>query len=693
MSTMRRILTPVRLLLVVSLLTSISAFAQIMNVEFDKSNFKRDDWPRLKEAIRNLELGDELFAIDRRATYLQALDYYMPANNFNPNNALLNYKIGKCLLFSLQKANAVFYLEKAERLDPQINRELDYLLAQAYHFNLDIEKAIEKYRRYMSKMNKSEQKELGPVIQKKLEECDVARELIANPQRVLIENLGDRINTQFPEYAPVINADESVLLFTSSRDITVGGGIDPFDLYYYEDIYMSRFSNEAWIDALHPERPLNTEYHDATVWLSPDGQELIMYRGDNGGDLYESVMNGNQWTEPKRLPSPVNSKYHEPNASYSLDHNTLYFVSDRPGGYGGHDIYYCTRTRKGNWNEPVNIGKPINTEFDETGIFIHPDGKTMYFSSQGKGSMGGYDLFKTTLENGKWTQPVNLGYPINTADDDVFLSITGSGRFGYYASFKPDGFGEKDIYKLTFFGPDKPLMYANEDNLLASSVETFKLKTAPAVEVESSELTILKGVVRDEITQQPVATQIEIVDNVQGTTVNEASSNGSSGKYLVALPSGFNYGIIVRAEGYLFHSENVDIPPSKGYQEITKDIFLKKVEIGKKIILRNIFFDFDKYSLRPESQAELQRLIQLLTEMPKLKIEISGHTDSYGSAEYNQKLSENRAKSVVDYLVKHGISESRLTFKGYGLTQPIATNTTDEGRQLNRRTEFKILAK
>lgn len=236
-------------------------------------------------------------------------------------------------------------------------------------------------------------------------------------------------------------------------------------------------------------------------------------------------------------------------------------------------------------------------------------------------------------------------------------------------------------------------MYANEDNLLASSVESFKLKTAPAVEVESSELTILKGVVRDEVTQQPVATRIEIVDNVQGSTMNEASSNGSTGKYLVALPSGFNYGIIVRAEGYLFHSENVDIPPSKGYQEITKDISLKKVEIGKRIVLRNIFFDFDKYSLRPESQAELQRLIELLNEMPKLKIEISGHTDSYGSAEYNQRLSENRSKSVVEYLIKHGISENRLTYKGYGLTQPIATNTTDEGRQLNRRTEFKILAK
>lgn len=668
-------------------------FSQTQNVDFEKRNFRKDDWPLVKELIKEIEKGDEYFVLDRRATYLRALDFYMPVNNFNPNNALLNYKIGKCLLYSLQKTNSIFYLEKAERLNPEINSELDFLMGMAYHFNLEIDKAEEKYRKFISKMNSSETKEYSKIVNKKLEECKVARELIANPTRVIIENLGSKVNTIYPEYAPVINADESVIMFTSARDITVGGGIDPLDLYYYEDIYMSRNNGMSWTDVLHPELPLNTGYHDATVWLSADGQELIMYRGDNGGDLFVSKLNGDQWSEPVRFPSPINSKYHEPNASYTPDHSILYFVSDRPEGLGGHDIYYCTKNKKGRWNEPVNIGEPINTEYDETGVFIHPDGKTMFFCSQGHRTMGGFDIFKSTLDKGKWSEPENIGYPINSADDDVFLSITGSQRHGYYASYKPDGYGEKDIYKLTFLGSEKPLIFANEDNLLASSVVAFKLATAPAVEVQTSELTILKGLIRDEVTQQPVAANIEIVDNKQGTSINEASSNISTGKYLVALPSGKNYGIIVRADGYLFHSENVAIPASKRYQEITRDINLKKIEIGKKIVLRNIFFDFDKYSLRPESEAELRRLIALLIEMPKLKIEISGHTDKYGSAEYNKRLSENRSKAVVEYLVKNGIDAGRLTYKGYGPTQPIASNATDEGRQLNRRTEFKILAK
>lgn len=671
----------------------LQSFSQTQNVEFEKRNFSKDDWQLVKELLKEIEKGDELYALDRRATYLKALEYYLPVNNFNPNNALLNYKIGKCLLYSLQKANAIFYLEKAERLNPDISRDLDFLMGEAYHFNLEIDKAIEKYRLYLSKMNSAEMKDFGKVVNKKLDECAVAKELMAKPEQVLIENLGNKVNTQYPEYAPVINADESVMLFTSSRYNTVGGGIDPVDLYYYEDIYMTRNNNLIWTDVVHPELPLNTEYHDATVWLSADAQELIMYRGDNGGDLFVSKLVGDQWSEPERFPSPINSKYHEPSASYSPDHNTLYFVSDRPGGLGGHDIYYCTKNKKGRWNEPVNIGHPINTEYDEISVYMHPDGKTMYFSSQGQKTMGGFDLFKSVLENGKWSEPKNMGYPINSADDDVFLSITGSQKHGYYASYKTDGFGEKDIYKMTFFGSEKPLLFANEDNLLASSVEAFKLTTAPAVEVQTSELTILKGVIRDEITQGPVASNIEIVDNVTGNVINEATSNISTGKYLLALPSGKNYGITVRADGYLFHSENVAIPASKKYQEITRDINLKKVEIGKKIVLRNIFFDFDKYSLRPESETELKRLINLLNEMPKLKIEISGHTDKYGSIEYNKRLSENRSKAVVDYLVKHGIDPNRLTYKGYGPTQPIATNNTDEGRQLNRRTEFKILAK
>ncbi len=667
--------------------------AQNTNVEFNKKSFLKEDFPRLKEALAELDKGDKLFEMDTRALYLQALAHYNLANDFNPNNALLNYKIGKCLLYSLQKSTAIYFLDKAQRLNPNVSRDIDLLLGNAYHFNLDIDKAIEKYRKYMSGLNAEETKNFGKEVNKKLEECKVAKDLIEHPVRVRIDNLGSKINTRFPEYNPVINADETYLMFTSSREGTVDNGLDPMDLYYYEDIYTSLKNVGSWMETQHPGKPLNTEYHDATVWLSPDAQKLIIYRGDNGGDLLESQLKGEDWSEPIPFGKPINTKYHEASASYSSDQNTLYFVSDRPDGYGGHDIYSCTKDKKGKWGEPRNLGSDINTEYDELSVFMHPDGKTLYFSSEGHNTMGGLDIFKSIVENGKWSKPENMGYPINTTDDDGFLTISGSGIHAYYASFKPDGFGEKDIYMITFLGEEKPIFDANEDNLLSSTIIPFGVSTAPAIEVKTSELTILKGVVLDDVTRDPIEASIDIIDNVKNIPVTTTSSNKASGKYLVPLPSGLNYGINVHAEGYLFQSENVDIPPAKGYQEIVRDIYLKKVEIGKKIILRNIFFDFDRFTLRPESQAELTRLIDLLKEMPKLKIEISGHTDSYGSAVYNQKLSENRAKAVVEYLIAHGIDSKRLTYMGYGFTQPIATNKTDEGRQLNRRTEFKIMAK
>jgi outer membrane protein OmpA-like peptidoglycan-associated protein/tetratricopeptide (TPR) repeat protein len=691
----RAIITPATALfiIIICMMFPVQTFSQVPNIEFIKKNFSRDDHDKLKEAVENIENADRLYKLDRRATYLQALPLYKLANDFNPNNALLNYKIGKCLLFSLQKTQAIYYLDKARKLDPKVSRDLGYLLARAYHFNLEIEKAALEYRNFLTSLDADEMAVYGNEVNRKLAECKVAKELMSTPVRVIIENLGEKINTSFPEYNPVITADESFLMYTSSRVNTVGGELDPADLYYYEDIYTSQKNVGIWMESLHPGKPLNSEYHDATNWLSPDGQDLILYRGDNGGDLYESKLKGEDWTEPDAFPRPINSKYHESSAAYTSDMNTLYFVSDRPGGFGGHDIYTSTRDKKGKWSEPRNLGGIINTMYDEISVFLHPDGKTLYFSSDGHNTMGGLDMFKSVLDNGKWSKPENLGYPINKADDDAFLSISGSGIHAYYASFKPDGYGEKDIYMITFLGAERNLFDANEDNLLASVIIPFTVSATPGIEAKTSELTILKGVVLDETTRDPIVATLTIVNNVSNQEVTSTTTNSATGKYLVPLPSGANYGISVQADGYLFHSENVDIPPAKGYQEIIRDIYLKKVEIGKRIVLRNIFYDFDRYTLRPESEAELSRLITLLKQMPRLKIEISGHTDSYGSAPYNQKLSENRAKAVVDYLVGHGIEKERLTFAGYGLTQPIATNKTDEGRQLNRRTEFKILAK
>ncbi|HRY31514.1 MAG TPA: OmpA family protein [Bacteroidales bacterium] len=668
--------------------------AQEKNTEFIKQNFPKEKHELLKDALRNIKEGDLYYQYGNRATYLQALDYYLKANDFNPNNDDLNYKIGKCYLVSLEKSKAVFFLEKAARINPGIAPDIQYLLGQAYHFNQMIDQAGRAYTTYLSGISGKGNEQAVKEVQKKLKECEVARKLMGNAEKVTIENLGSNINTKYPEYALVITADESKLLFTSSRDNTVGGDIDPIDLYYYEDIYISpRISDQEWSVPLHPGKPLNTEYHDATVGLTPDGQKLLMYRGDNGGDLYESQLKGEEYGNPVKLPRPVNSKYHEPSACYSPDQQTLYFVSDRPDGYGGHDIYSCS-IKDGRFGDAVNLGPVINTEYDETGVFMHPDGKTLYFSSQGHPTMGGFDIFYSVLEQGVWSEPRNLGFPVNTTDDDVFIVLSADGRRGYLASYRPGGYGEKDIYRVTFHGPEKPLVDNTEDNLLASIIEPFRQAVmAPVAESRTSQLTLLKGTVYDAVTLEPLGAAIDITDNSIGEVVSSFESNMVSGKYLIALPSGKNYGIAVRADAYLFHSENFDIPQSRGYQEVEKDVYLNVIEVGKKIVLRNIFFDFDRYTLRPESRAELNRLLELLKQMPRLKVEISGHTDSFGSESYNQVLSENRAKAVVEFLVAAGIDKTRLIYKGYGLTQPIASNATDEGRQLNRRTEFKILAK
>ena len=487
-----------------------------------------------------------------------------------------------------------------------------------------------------------------------------------------------------------------MLLFTSRRDNTTGGQKDKDLNDYFEDVYISgKTSDGKWQSPRNLGKPINSENHDAVVGLSPDGQRLIVYMEENNGDLYECRLKGDQWLPPVSLGKRINTEAHESSATFSPDGKYLYFVSNRDeGGLGEHDIYRTTFNEKGKAAEPVNLGPVINTPYNEEGVFMHPDGKTLYFSSEGHNSMGGLDIFKSVFENGKWSKPENLGHPINTPDDDVFFVLSASGRRGYYASAQDDGKGGRDLYMITFLGPEKPAVLSNEDNLLASvAAPVREAVVAPKVEIKTAQVTILKGVVTDAATNQPIEASIELVDNKLNQVIATFGSNSKSGRYLVSLPGGVNYGIAVKKDGYLFHSENFDVPATGAYQEVVKDIALKKADVGAKIVLNNIFFDFDKATLRPESAYELDRLAKLMQEMPSLKIELSGHTDNKGKAEYNQNLSENRARSVVEYLVQKGVASDRLTSVGYGLSQPIATNDTDAGRQLNRRTEMKILSK
>lgn len=709
-----------------ALLFSATLGAQT-NVEFEKDNFpgKKDEY---KEAKKNVEAGDDFFNVGMGFTleafqafakengyypaglnetrtfeaidqFSRCIDPYLKANAFNPNNALLNYRIGVAYYFQPEKKlKALTYLEQALKLKPGVDPDIHYYLGRLYHLNMQWDKAMGEYKTHQSMLrtNPKDNKERISDMDKKVNECINGKEFMKTPQRVFIDNVGNGINTKFPEYGPIITADESMMFFTSVRDNCTGGLQEGI---YFEDVFMSLYKNGSWQPAVNIGSKINSKNHDATGGLSPDGQTLFIYRGDNGGDLYESSLFGIEWSEPEKMNKNINTERHEPSCGLSYDGANFYFVSSRKeGSFGTHDIWMSTKDPKGKWGTGVNIGNTVNTMYNEDAIFVHPDGKTFYFSSQGHKSMGGYDIFKCTFENGKWSTPENLGYPINGPDDDVFFVISGSGRHGYFASAKSGGdygqsYGEKDIYKITFLGPEKPLALNTEDNLIASLAAPVKNAAAPPVEIKTSSVTILKGTITDAITQKPLAAQIELVDNELRQVIATFTSNSSTGKYLVTLPSGKNYGIAVKADGYLFHSENFDIPATAAYQEVVKDVQLKNVQVGAVIVLRNIFFDYNKSTLRPESQVELDRLIKLLTDIPTMKIEISGHTDKRGDDDYNLRLSQNRSQSVVDYLTQKGIAPSRLTAVGYGETKLITQGVTEEDHQQNRRTEFKILSK
>jgi len=682
-----------KILFILSIIFSVNTIAQ--NVEFTKDNFKGDK-DGLKDAKKNIEEGDKLFSMGS-VFYKQALDFYLSANKFNPNNAALNYKIGKCYLYSSFKLKSIPHLEKAFQLDANVDPQIHYVLGKAYHLDMQWDKAILEYKKFQATLNVKEFKDLIDEVNKKIQECLTGKELVQKPIRVFIDNVGPEINSSYPEYGPVITADESVLMFTSRRPGTTGGKMDQDLNEPFEDIYVSYNKNGKWTQAVNMGKPINTEGHDATMGLAPDGQTLLIYLDEKGnGNIFQCDLKGEVWSKPERLNKNVNTDYHESSASLAADGKRMFFVSNRPDGLGDRDIYMSTKDEKGKWGKAVNLGPTINTQWGEEGIFIHPDGKTIYFSSQGHKTMGGYDIFKSVWDETTktWSTPENLGYPVNTPDDDVFFVVSASGKHGYYASFNGSGYGEKDIYLITFLGPEKPMIMNNEDNLLASLAAPVKETViAPTVQIKEAQLTILKGVITDAMTKKPLEATIDLIDNVKNEVVASFTSNSSTGRYLVSLPAGRNYGIAVKKEGYLFHSENFDIPATAAFQEVTKDVELKNVAVGSKIILKNIFFDFDKATLRPESTNELERLTQLLKDVPTLKIEISGHTDSKGADDYNKKLSDNRAKAVVAYLIGKGIAADRLTAVGYGEEQPIATNDTDEGRQMNRRTEFKILSK
>ncbi len=644
-----------------------------------------------------------------RKDYGNALESYLQVLKARPDDALTHFKAGVCLLQSNRKSDALGHLETAYKLKPDVDQDIDYHLGLAYQNNHQFSKAIEHFATFGRKNRR-----LDEIAQHKIRECQIGDSLSRHPAFVEITNIGAVVNTSFHEYSPLVSADGNTMIFTSNRSD------DSYAIKSstnFEDIYITHRVNGVWQSPRLISPNINIKFNDAAASLSPDGKTLFLYYEEGAGDIYTSKLGEDGWGVPEPLNSNINHPlYWETSACVSADGKRLYFTSNRPGGYGELDIYVSELGDDGEWGKAVNLGPVINTPLHEDSPFIHADGVTLYFSSDGHPSMGSNDIFRSTLQDGKWTKPVNMGFPINSVEYDGFFVLSADKKTGYFSALRSDGFGNADIYEIKFVDPPPKEPEPEPE----PEPETIVLETVPqdepqhtVAELEAPEkteeepdfvdpllalhkdmqvVTVLKGQVIDEKTASPLGATITLVDNATQHVLSRIRSDPETGRFELIIPHGGNYGVATERSGYLFNSINFNVPAFAEYQEIDAHIFMVKAEIGSKVILKNIFFDVGKAEIKTESLAELENIRQLLLENERLKVQINGHTDNTGNAELNMALSIRRAQAVVDYLVGKGIERDRLTARGFGAERPLVSNDDEEeGREINRRTEIEIV--
>lgn len=687
---MNRLIAKYALLLSVGLLSVSYSIAQDNNQQVAKEF---------------VEIGDEIYFVQKAPE--QAKEMYIQAAQLDPNNLKANYMAGKTISETINKGEATPYFEQVYQLDADYKFDLLYSIGRSYQYGLKFENAIQYYNLYLEKLEqdkdyRGEDKIPANQVKRRIYECNNGKEFTANARNFVITNIGSSINSNSLDYAPVINADETMMIFTSRRKEDNLNENVYDDNFAYEDIFISYKEDGKWTPAKNIGETVNTLFFESNLALSADGKQLYIYRDENNGDIYVSEQRGDEtWSEPKPVSDNINSTYSENSVTISPDGQTLYFSSDRPGGFGGLDLYKCEKDRRGEWGKVTNLGETVNTPYDEDGVFIDFDGKTLYFSSRGRKGMGGYDIFKSvySVEKDSWTDPVNLGYPINTPDDDIFFVSTKDGKRGYFATVRNDGVGYLDIYMVEI--PDQTDELANklnnrnqekltDDGSLANRNINQVDKPTSQQALQPVQL-LLK--VEDASTQQPLEAKVVLKAVDDSETLN--SQVVASGIYQIDIANkqAKDYILSVEKNGFMFKSVKISIPPMTAEaQEFRKKVSLDPVTTDYRMILEFVYFDINSAQLKTTSQDELQRLKSFLSGNPTVRVEIAGHTDSSGPAPYNQVLSQKRAQAIVNYLIEEGISTERLNARGYGETDPIASNDDEsEGRELNRRVELRVL--
>ena len=613
-----------------------------------------------------LKTGNKFFG---QENFRASIPYYEQVLAKDPNNAKALFNAGISYL-SFDKEKASDYIYKAQRLKPKVSKDVEYWLGRVDHLNYNFDEAIVHYQAYNAtlkprKSTEFRRQEVAQLIQ----HSKNAKVLFNSPKDIFVKNLGPTINTQYAEHSPVISSDDKVLLYTS-RGQFKGTATDnkkiAADGEYYEDIYESRrIDDENWEKPRSLGQALISKGHDASIQVFDNDSKLLMYRDTDNGDIYESDKVNGEWAAPKKLNSNINSKNFESDAYITPNGKTLYFSTGKYSEDGTLDLYYSTRGADGDWGPAKSLGGAINTKYDDDSPYVSKDGKTLYFSSRGHNTMGGYDVFKSAYDSigHKWGAPENMGYPINTPDDDSYYRLSPDGSYAYLSSYRIGGYGEKDIYTISY----------------------IKNATVKGKIFGKDSTTVIPG--------------IELVfsgKQADNTPLSFRDVSKPDGSYRVAVLSGRTYQVAVSKDGKNIETQEFAIPVSTNDSTtVTKNFYIAYIDTSSAAMypFKKIYFDTDKYKLRPESIVVLNDIAQKLIAAPGMNIQVEGHCDSRNTDEYNMVLGQNRANTAVKYLTTKGVTGTRLSTVSYGERRPAAPNDSPENMQLNRRDEFRVVLK
>ena len=619
---------------------------------------------------KDLQTGNKLF---NQENYRASIPYYERVLAKDPNNANALFRAGVAYL-SFDKEKASDYIYKAQKIKPKVSKDVEYWLGRVDHLNYNFDEAITHYQAYnatLKKRSDTRREEVAQLIQ----HSKNAKVLFNSPKDIFVKNLGPTVNTQYAEHSPVISSDDKTLIFTTRANPADIPGLSSnnrnktaADGEYYEGIVEThRIDADNWEKPRSLSAALNSRGHDASDQLFDNDTKLLMYRDDENGDVFvASKQAGGDWGAPVKQNSNINSKAYEGDAYITPDGLTLYFSTAKYSEDGNLDLYYSTRTAGGDWGPARSLGNTINTKYDEDSPYISRDGKTLYFSSRGHNTMGDYDIFQSKYDSigRKWGRPENMGYPINTPDADSYYRLAPDGTYAYLSSYRIGGYGEKDIYTISYIKNIniKGTVFSKRDSTQA----------IPGVEL------IFNGTQADK------------------TAISFRDVTKEDGTYMVKVLSARTYQVAVNKDGKNIETQEFAVPISlNDSTSITKNFYVDYIDTTGVNSSRfaKIYFDTDKYTLRPESIVALNNTASVLKANTGVNISIEGNCDSRNTDEYNMVLGQNRADAAKNYLVKQGVASARLTTVSYGERRPAAPNDSPENMQLNRRDEFRVVLK